>query len=278
MIRFSLFLCLMLLAFDAGPASACGPTSLCQVGELSYNVRVPEGWDGATPLPVLLHFHGWGRQGKNVTGNGRITKTGCENSMLLLAPNGLGKSWQFWGEQSEDADFAYKVVADAAKCWPIDRARVYVSGFSYGGSMVWRLACLRGDSYAGYMAISGGLRRQSAMHCMGPVQLAHVHGLDDGVYSLPVGPFEPAESSMKVWRRTNGAAEAPNRRYSWSRYDCRNWDGTHPLTLCTHPRGHYTQGLVGLGAAADDEATLIRLCRPGDRCATAELTLLGRGR
>lgn len=215
---------------------ACGGPATCDVGDRSYRALVPGGWDGVSDLPVLVHFHGWGRQGRNVLTNERITKAAAENGLLLIAPDGLGKSWSFWGGDTRDADFVDQVLADAAKRWPIARERVFVSGFSYGGAMAWRLACLRGDAFAGYLPIAGGLRRQAETECKGPVNLAHVHGLKDNVFGLPIGPFDAVEEGVLLWRRTNQVAEPP-KRFDHVRYDCRSWGVD--LTLCTHEGGHF---------------------------------------
>ena len=220
-------------------AHACGPVSLCEAGNRSYNALPPPGWDGVSPLPVLIHFHGWGRAGKNVTSNKRITGPAGENGLLLLAPNGIGKSWSFWSNDTKDAPFIDRMLEDAAKRWRIDRERVYVSGFSYGGSMVWRLACIKGNAFAGYLPIAGGLWQQSEIECKGPVNLMHLHGLNDNVWGLPVGPLDNLDDGVLLWRRMNQVGAKPQSRFDHARYDCRHWDGLKSLMLCTHEGGHY---------------------------------------
>ncbi|MEM7506924.1 MAG: polyhydroxybutyrate depolymerase [Pseudomonadota bacterium] len=228
---------LMFLAIVVGaPAHACGGESACLVGDRSYRAETPQAWDGDSALPVLLHFHGWGRQGINVLRNKRVSGPASENGMLLIAPDGLGKSWSFWGENSRDVDFVDRVLADAARRWPIDRSRVYISGFSYGGAMAWRLACQRGNAFAGYLPIAGGLWRQSDVDCAGPVRLAHVHGLNDNIYGLPIGPFDEVEDGVLLWRRMNNVQEPPE-VFDHDRYTCRSWEAA--LTLCTHEGGHF---------------------------------------
>ena len=32
----------------------------------SYQVQLPNQWSGKDKMPLLIHFHGWGRTGKNV--------------------------------------------------------------------------------------------------------------------------------------------------------------------------------------------------------------------
>ena len=116
-------------------SSACEHQTACPLGDRSYHVRPPDNWDGVTPMPVLLHFHGWGRQGSLIVKHGRISGHTKSRGVLLLAPNGLGRSWDFWDSASSDVDFAAAVIEDAATRYPIDRSQIYVSGYSYGSSM-----------------------------------------------------------------------------------------------------------------------------------------------
>ena len=35
----------------------CGGDTVCKLGDRSYNILMPDDWDGVTPLPVMMHFH-----------------------------------------------------------------------------------------------------------------------------------------------------------------------------------------------------------------------------
>ena len=49
-------LILMLLPAVSG---ACGPDSHCEVEGGYYLASEPPGWDGTSPLPIVVYFHGW---------------------------------------------------------------------------------------------------------------------------------------------------------------------------------------------------------------------------
>ena len=51
-------------------ADACVDAIPCQLDGRSYHVKVPDDWDGVTPMPVMLHFHGWARQGTLIVKHG----------------------------------------------------------------------------------------------------------------------------------------------------------------------------------------------------------------
>jgi len=229
---------LLIFALFAPPALACGGATPCEVDGRTYRAQPPASWNGASPLPVLLHFHGWGRQGINVLRNQRVAEAASENGMLLIAPDGLGKSWSFWRDgDNRDIDFSDAVLADAARRWSIDPARIYISGFSYGGAMAARVACARGDRYAGYLLIAGTLWDQDDPACApDPVRVWHVHGLRDTVMDLPANGGDPAYP-VSLWRRANGPDALAEEVAGI--FSCRNWSAANGETrLCLHRFGH----------------------------------------
>ena len=144
----------------------CGGDVMCDLEDRGYYVRVPDGWDGKSRLPVLLHFHGWGRQGKLIVNHSRIAGATRPRGVLLVAPNGKGRTWNFWRSETDDVGFANRVLADVAKRFPLDN-RLFVSGYSYGSAMAWRYACASGKKITALFAVSGTLRGQE--DCAAPV-------------------------------------------------------------------------------------------------------------
>ncbi len=232
-IIFMIALCLPMLA----QAAPCGGDIACAVADREYHAAVPPAWDGVSPLPVLLHFHGWGRQSRGVLDNQRVARAAADAGALLIAPQGLGRSWSFWQADSRDSDFALAVLDDAASRWPLDRTRIAISGFSYGGAMAWRLACDKG-AIGTFLPIAGTLWRDE--DCKEPVRITHVHGLRDTVMDFPFGPDGSPDGAVSLWRETNTCAPEPDARETVGMFECRRWtscDGP-PVALCTHSSGH----------------------------------------
>ena len=228
------------LFFVSQPALACGDGSGCELDDRSYQAKAPSGWNGKDPLPVLLHFHGWGRDGTNVIRNKRITDGTESNGVLLLAPDGIGNSWSFWGDRRDDIDFAKAVIEDAANRWPIDRTKIYISGFSYGSAMAWLLACDSGDAYAGVLGIAGTLSNISRRDCpTGAFSVRQVHGKKDGVMRPPWG------GNREAWETILSLAGCgkDNKRTSTNgRFTRETWakckDG-HSVALDVHSGNHW---------------------------------------
>ncbi len=247
MLRYFLFILLILSTPSfAENHQDCELQVACQVGDRSYHARAPDNWDGKTPLPVLLHFHGWGRQGTLTVKHQRIAGATRQMGVLLLGPNGAGRTWDFWDSDSRDVDFAKSVIEDAARRWPIDRSRIFVSGYSYGSAMAWRFACADGTDIHTVLAISGSLRHESE-DCANPVNMRHVHGTRDNVMSYPFGSDGSVEAGVALWTKRNGCGEKPDQQASWQalkrlpfqRHIWTECVSNKTVTLDVHQRGHF---------------------------------------
>ena len=223
-------------------AHACTDQTPCILGDRSYHVKEPDDWDGVSPLPVMLHFHGWGRQGTLTVKHSRISGATRKRGVLLLGPNGQGGSWSFWQPGSRDTDFAAAVIEDAAKRYPIDRSQIFVSGYSFGSAMAWRYACENGDDVAAVLAIGGSLSQRENCDTQ-PKEVRHVHGLRDTVMDYPLGPNGDTSFPVALWRAKLRCGQdydeatwtAPRDTFTRRVWNCP--DGR--VVLDIHPRGHF---------------------------------------
>ena len=249
---------LFFLLLTATPAIALGPwktdchgVTACALDGRSYHVLEPDGWDGETPLPVLLHFHGWARQGDVVVNHSRIAGATRLRGVLLVAPNGLGKSWNFWSADAKDVSYADQVLEDVAARYPIDPERIYVSGYSFGGAMAWRFVCQSGNDTAALLAVAGSIR-QTEDCPESPHEVRHVHGLKDTVMEFPMGPGGDTTYPVALWKAKFDCHTATPRgdwsvkpfltlsRLEWN--DCAQGH----VVLDTHPGGHFIpHGWIG---------------------------------
>jgi polyhydroxybutyrate depolymerase len=239
-----LLLALTLLPSTGLSDSACEGKVACPLGDRSYHVRAPDDWDGVTPLPVLLHFHGWMRQGDLVVQHQRIAGATRRRGVLLLAPNGQRGTWDFWGDDTDDVAFAAAVIEDAAKSYPIDRSRIYVSGYSFGSAMAWRYVCENGNDVASLLAVSGSIPQTETCPA-GPREVRHVHGLDDTVMDFPMGPGGDTSYPVALWRNAfdcgAGRREADWQAVPYLTFERTVWDSCatgRKVMLDLHPGGH----------------------------------------
>lgn len=222
----------------------CQGTVACALGDRSYHILPPDDWDGETALPVLLHFHGWARQGDVVVTHQRIAGATRRRGVLLVAPNGDRRTWNFWRAGTGDVGFASAVLRDVMDRYPVDTDRVYVSGYSYGSAMAWRYVCEAGAGVAALLAVAGTLP-QTETCAQAPRVVRHVHGLADTVMDFPEGPGGDRTYPVALWRDRlgcgSGKDQGPWQARDWLTFQRTHWadcsEGT--VTLDLHPGGHF---------------------------------------
>ncbi len=137
-----LLFCFSVLLTAPAPATAqilppCGGDTVCPVGNRSYNILMPDDWDGVTPLPVMMHFHAFLRRGRTVIHHPRIGSETKPRGVMLVAPSAQHRAWRFWQDDPADIAFADAVLA-GIKARSISRGSV--SGRRWRGAMPARAA------------------------------------------------------------------------------------------------------------------------------------------
>lgn len=242
---------LFLLAFFSHAAAAMGPWKgecheevPCQLGDRSYHIKLPDDWDGTSALPVVMHFHGWQRTGALPVNHQRISGATQRRGVLLVAPNGLRKTWDFWRAGSADVDFARAVLEDVKARFPVSANQVYVSGYSWGSNMAWRFVCEDGTDVAALLAISGTLDQDEVCDTA-PREVRQVYGLNDPVLEYPYGPQGEQDHAVALWREKfgcgAGTATGPWQQVPFLTLERTVWTTceTGRVSLDVHPGGHF---------------------------------------
>ncbi len=186
----------------------------------SYRLHVPAGYAGG-PVPLVLNFHPSGG-----TPEGQATTSGFDaiadrEDFIVAYPAGIfnnGTSAQTWNANVEagvdDVQFARDVIEDVAGKFPIDRDRIYVTGFSGGARRSSRLACALSDVLAAAAPVAG-LQYPDDCVPAGPVSIVAFHGKADSVNQYEVTansrPYwrMGVETAAEKWRVALGCAEGP---------------------------------------------------------------------
>lgn len=237
-------LLLLLLAVLPTPAIGCGGLDACTLPDgRSYHVVPPDGWDGASPLPVHLHFHGWARQGDVPMQSPRTGRAAREAGVLFVAPDGQRRTWDFWRAGSKDTPFARAVLDAVAARYPTDGTLI-VSGYSWGALMAARFACEGGVAIDALLLIAGAFPPDEACDpAAWPARVSHVHGTTDTVLNFPRGPDGSDTWAVELWRRGMGCGDEARtfewRAVSWLAHERHEWDcSTGLVTMDVHSASH----------------------------------------
>jgi polyhydroxybutyrate depolymerase len=242
---------------SAVAVTPCGPEAPCAIAGGDYYLAFPEDWDGVTPLPALVFFHGHRSSGLSVVRSGNLHSAFADRGYLIVAPNGAlmdGSDARAWPARPttdgsrDDVAFTLAVLDDVAARVPLDQDRIYAAGFSAGGSMAYMLACYQGQRFAGFVSISGALRRPIPDGTCpgGPVRMLHFHGYADAQVPLEgrgIRDWHQGDvfESLDLLRRTDQCATNPSSIDIGDPFWCRTWTGCgsgRDIEFCLHDGGH----------------------------------------
>jgi polyhydroxybutyrate depolymerase len=112
-------------------------------------------------LPVVFALHGFAGNGHGLRSIAVWEPIAEREKFLVVYPDGSSfpLRWNIGPVANiptvDDVGFIRDVIADLAAIAPVDRARVYVTGFSNGGQMTHRIACRLADQVAAVGIVDG---------------------------------------------------------------------------------------------------------------------------
>lgn len=217
-----------------GGGDASGERTLTHSGrERSYVVRAPRALSPSGPVPVVLVLHGGGGSAANAERMSGFTALVERERVLVVYPNGssrLGplRTWNAGHccayareQQIDDVGFINALLDTLEATYPVDRARIYVTGMSNGAMMSHRLARELSHRIAAIAPVVGALFGDESMPA-GPVAMLAFNGALDqlipadggGDGRAVAGGFggmrtRPVAEQGDYWARANGCTGAP---------------------------------------------------------------------
>jgi polyhydroxybutyrate depolymerase len=231
----------------ASGCKPCGGGGACELPGGRYFALPPEGWDGQTALPTLVHVHAWNSDTSRWRNDDSFVQTFSDAGMMVLLPEGIGENWnaQRDPDERDDVSFIATVVDDASARFPIDDARIYASGHSVGAAVVHRMACEDGDRYRAFGPLAGAFWIPAPTDCpSGPVAMLDIHGTADTTWPMDgrsfgdMGGQEAVLDTIDFWRAHDGCAEADGTAGSRQGWSCERWSCEGELELCLHSGLH----------------------------------------
>ena len=225
-----------------------------QLSNGTYRSVVPSGWDGRAPMKLLIFIHGWQSSAAEMLADPDVTEPAANAGYLLVAPDGVGKSWSLHAGPAgrrDDLRFVHDVLDDVRKRWPIDPRHVVASGFSVGASLVWDIACHDPSGFTAFLPLSGGFWVPLPDRCTSPVNLRQTHGRADTTFPLTGRAIGQRMRQGNViegfsrWRAVDGCAAQPAAQSKDGDLACDVWSSCatgRSLQLCLHPGGHMIEG------------------------------------
>ncbi len=151
-----------------------------------FSLYVPEQWEGRTAMPLVAALHGGHGHGRDFLWT--WLREARSRGALLLAPTSRERTWSIMGGPDVDAEGLRQMVESVAARYPVDRARVLLTGMSDGAT--YALLCGLGEDVPfthlapacgvlhPFLLANGGIARARGR----PIYL--VHGALDWMFPL----------------------------------------------------------------------------------------------
>ena len=139
-----------------------------------FSLYVPEQSDGHRPMPLVVALHGGHGHGRDFLW--AWLREARSREVLVLSPTSRDRTWSIMGGDDVDAEPLRKMVESVAERYPVDRARVLLTGMSDGATYALLCGLREGMPFTHLAPLCGVLH---------PMLLANgdlVHARDMPVY------------------------------------------------------------------------------------------------
>ena len=176
--KFCALMLALALAFCNIPCANAGDVNHSQSNSyqhggvtIPYRLVLPDTYDGTSPCPLVVFFHGAGERGNDnanqlINGVQQIANN-MPNAMILAPQCPSGEQWVDtpWengsysiGKVAESAEMkaVMALMEQIVQAYSVDTDRVYAMGISMGGYAVWDAMIRHDDLFAAGVAVCGG--------------------------------------------------------------------------------------------------------------------------
>lgn len=223
-------------AAPACPASGAAPgdaTITVTVGtiERTYVLHVPAAYDGSSPVPLIIDFHGAGGTGRDQRETSPYPPLTDPEGVIMAFPDGvsgpIGTAWNVGPccvPGVDDLAFVDALLQDVSRRTCIDPRRIYAVGVLTGGGMAHYLACERASVFAAVSPAAFDLAEETVVGCepSHPVGVVAFRGTADPKVPYEGGSsmlvpnmtvtFLGAEQSFRRWAEMNQCTGEPSPR------------------------------------------------------------------
>jgi polyhydroxybutyrate depolymerase len=222
----------------------------------SFEVHLPIGYDSAQKYPVVILLHGSEETAEDMARLSRFDFVADRYGFIAFYPNSDEADWdvgvaaapakrptgrrggdlglpvpfplpggqgaQKRGTRTEsqlgDVPFFEYMLDKLASTYSVDRNRIFATGYSDGGIMIFRLGCSMSDRIAAVAPVAGALPKEMSLHCelSRGVPLLMINGTSDPVVPYGGGHLRgtglttlPVKTAAARWAELDRCALKP---------------------------------------------------------------------
>jgi polyhydroxybutyrate depolymerase len=148
----------------------------------------------ARPMPLLIALHGAGGTSTGMEQLSKFSEYVDRHEFAVVFPNGENKIWNDGRgySQVDDVGFILALIKEVSSQVSIDATRIFVSGFSNGGMMAFRLASEASSTFAGLATVGSNLPENllSSFGHSKNFRVVMINGEDDPIVPYAGGRIE----------------------------------------------------------------------------------------
>lgn len=215
--------------------------------ERMYIISIPDGYDAANPYPIVFAWHPLGGDAEGVAADGfgflsdyYGLKSRSNNEVIFVSGDGLEndegqQGW--WNTGGGDVAFFDAMLERFKTELCVDEARLFSTGFSFGGMMSDLLACERGQVLRAIAPMAGRLNGSFNSCVDEHVPAMIIHGTQDGVGEFGV-PIEGAADFRDYLIGTNNCEDTTSPVDPSPCVAYQGCDPGYPITWCAFEGAH----------------------------------------
>ena len=235
------------LANYPAACSTAGTPCTMDVGGTArtYYVYLPNNYNSSQKYPLVFQFHPMGGTAEQAINMPAIRST---FPAIYVTPQGLtaGGSTGWANANGEDITFTKQMVAAVEGNYCVDTARIFSTGFSYGGMMSFAVGCEMSNVFRAIAPMSGALYSDFSCQGKGPaIAMWGSHGLTDNVVPIADGRTARDKILLQNHCGTTTTATTPS--------PCVTYDGCdsgYPSTWCEFDGTHQIPTFANSAIAA----------------------------
>jgi polyhydroxybutyrate depolymerase len=206
----------------------------------TFILYVPESYSEGTELPLMLNFHGFSGSAEAQMFSADMRPLAESENFILVYPQGalLSSGFPHWnpdpigGNNKSDIDdigFIEVIIDSLDEELNIDLSRVYASGYSNGGYLIYGLACRLSNKIAAVGSVAGTMLSSTLNNCAAsaPIGVINIHGTAD--YDVPYNGTTGLKSATDVvnfWKDLNQSEiEEISENNGFNQYDYNDLNG-----------------------------------------------------
>jgi len=182
---------------------------------INYRLFIPSGYDESINVPLVFSLHGFGGNGPSQQAYDDLWQVADTAGFIIAYPTAFNNTWNAGTDyyapytSFNDVGLISALIDSINQDYSIDLTRVYATGMSNGGDMVYRLACELSDRIAAIGSVTGTMITDIYSSCNPEynMPIIHFHGTADDISNINGGPgWESLRNTMLLWRSLNSCS------------------------------------------------------------------------